>query len=57
MANFGLLPRGQPHLTHPLLITLFLHIRPESHLEHHGEIGSQSPAEHLVGFEPGAFQF
>ena len=43
--------------THPMLITAFLPIRPEGHREPRNEVGSLSPAEHLVGFEPGTFQF
>ena len=44
-------------LTHPMLITAFLHIRPEGHREPHSEVGSLSLAEHLAGFEPGTFRF
>ena len=44
-------------LTHPMLITAFLHIRPEGHREPRSEVGSLSPAERLVGFEPGTFRF
>ena len=44
-------------LTHPMLITAFLHIRPEGHWEPRSEVGSLSPAERLVGFEPGTFRF
>ena len=40
---------------HPMLITAFLHIRPEGHREPLSEVGSLSPAECLVGFEPGTF--
>ena len=40
-------------LTHPILITAFLHIRPKGHREHRSEVGSLSPAERLAGFEPG----
>ena len=43
-------------LTHPMLITCVLHIRPEGHRGPHSEVGSLSPAERLVGFEPGTFQ-
>ena len=42
-------------LTHPMLITCVLHIRPEGHREPRNEVGSLSPAERLVGFEPGTF--
>ena len=61
-------------LTHPMLITCVLHIRPEGHRElmlitcvlrirregqqkPRNEVGSLSPAERLVGFEPGTFRF
>ena len=44
-------------LTHPMLITAFLHFRPEGHREPCSEVGSLSPVEHLAGFEPGTFQF
>ena len=44
-------------LTHPMLITAFLHIRPEGHREPCNEFGSLSPADRLVGFETGAFRF
>ena len=44
-------------LTHPMLINAFLHIRPEGHREPRSEVGSLSPAERLVGFEPGTFRF
>ena len=44
-------------LTHPMLITAFLHFRPEGHREPRSKVGSLSPAEHLVGFEPGIFRF
>ena len=50
-ANFGSLSRGI--LTNPMLITAFYLFRPEGHREHHNEVGSQNPAEHLVRFEPG----
>ena len=40
-------------LLNPMLITAFLLIRPEGHWEPCNEVGSLSPAEHLVGFEPG----
>ena len=54
-ANFGPLSRRQPHS--PMLITYILHIRPEGHWKPHNVVGSLSPAEHLVGFEAGTFQF
>ena len=44
-------------LTHPMLITCVLHIWPEGHREPRNEVGSLSPAEHIVGFEPGTFRF
>ena len=44
-------------LTHPMLITCVLHIWPEGHLEPCSKVGSLSPAEHLVEFEPGTFWF
>ena len=44
-------------LTHTMLITCVLHIRPEGNREPRNEVGSLSPAEHLVGFEPGIFPF
>ena len=44
-------------LTNPMLITAFLHVRPEGHWEPRNEVGSLSPAECLVGFEPGTFRF
>ena len=44
-------------LINPMLITAFVHVRPESHQEPYSEVGSLSPAKRLVGFEPGTFQF
>ena len=44
-------------LTHPMLITCILHIWPEGQRESHSEVGSLSPSEHLVGFEPGTLRF
>ena len=44
-------------ITHPMLITAFLHVQPEGHWEPCDEVGSLSPAESLVGFEPGTFRF
>ena len=35
----------------------FLHFRPEGHREPRNEVASLTPAERLVGFEPGTFQF
>ena len=40
-----------------MFITCVLLIRPEGHQEPRSEVGSLSPAEHLVGFEPGTFRF
>ena len=40
-------------LTHPMLITCVLHIRPEGYQEPRNEVGSLSRADRLVGFEPG----
>ena len=40
-----------------MLITCILHIRPEGHREPRNQVGSLSPAERLVGFEPGTFRF
>ena len=56
MANFGPLSRGQPH-SPDVNHCVFLHFRPEGHREPRNEVGSLSLAEHLVGFEPGTFQF
>ena len=53
-------PRGQPQwdsLTNPILITAIVHIRPEGHREPRNEFESLSPAERLVGFEPGTLRF
>ena len=44
-------------LTHPMLVTCVLHIRSEGHREPRNEVGSLSPAERLVGFEPGTIRF
>ena len=44
-------------LTNRMLITVFVHIRPEGHWEPHNEVGSLSPAECLGGFELGTFWF
>ena len=40
-----------------MLITCVLHIWPEGHREPRNKVGSLSPAERLVGFEPGTFRF
>ena len=52
-ANFGPLPRGQPHS--PDLNHCILHFRPEGHREPHIEVEFLSPARCLVGFEPVCF--
>ena len=39
-----------------MLITVFVQFRPEGHREPSNEVGSLSPAERLVRFEPGIFQ-
>ena len=44
-------------LTHPMLITCVLHIRPEGHQEPRSEVRSLSPAKRLVRFEPRTFRF
>ena len=44
-------------LTNPMLITVFVHIRPDSHRVPRNEVGSLSPAERLADFEPGTFRF
>ena len=44
-------------LTHLMLIICILYIRPESHREPRSEVVFLSPAERLVGFEPGTFRF
>ena len=43
-------------LTHLMLITCVLHMRPKGDREPRNEVGSLSPAKHLVGFELGTFQ-
>ena len=40
-----------------MLITAFVHVRPEGHQDPRNEVGSLSPAERLAGFEPGTFRF
>ena len=54
-ANFGPLSRGQPHSSN--VNHCSLHFQPQGHREPRNKVGSQSPAEHLVGFEPGTFRF
>ena len=44
-------------LTHPMLITAFVHVRPEGHREPRSEVGSLGPAERLARFESGTFRF
>ena len=44
-------------LTHPILITSFLPVRPEGHRDPLNEVGFLGPGERLVTFEPGAFLF
>ena len=44
-------------LTNLMFITAFVYIPPEGHREPRNEVGSLSPAERLVGFEPGTFRF
>ena len=44
-------------LTHPMLNTCVLHIQPEGYCEPRNKVGSLSPAEYLVGFEPRTFWF
>ena len=39
-------------LTHLMLIIGFSHFRPEGHRKPRNEVGSLTPAERLVGFEP-----
>ena len=44
-------------LTHLILVSAFLHIRPEDHREPRNEVGSLSPAKRLVGFDAKTFRF
>ena len=44
-------------LTNPMFITAFELCWPEGDHEHRNEVGSLSPAEHLVGFELETFRF
>ena len=44
-------------LTYPMLITTFLHIRPDGHQEPRSDVASLSPIERLAWFESGTFQF
>ena len=41
--------------TYPMLITAFINCQPEGHRKSRNEVGSVSPVERLVRFEPGAF--
>ena len=43
-------------LTYLMLISGFYLFCPESHGEPHNEVGLLSPAEYLVGFEPGTLR-
>ena len=43
--------------TNLMLITVFQGIQPKGHWEPRKKVGSLSPDEHLLGFEPGTFQF
>ena len=55
-ANFGLLSRGQdhsPNVNYCVLSTFNM----KAIRNHENEVGSLSPAKHLVGFEPGTLQF
>ena len=55
-ANFGLLPRAQPHspnLNHSVCVCFL----PKSHWEPHNKIGSLNPAQHLVEPKPGTSRF
>ena len=54
-ANFGPLSRGQPHS--PNVNHCSIHFQPQGHREPRNKVGSLSPAEHLVGFEPRTFRF
>ena len=44
-------------LTNPMLITAFVHVRPEGHRKPRNEIGSLSMAERPAGSELGTFRF
>ena len=54
-ANFGKLLRGQPHS--PYVDPFVFTNQPKSHREPFNEVGSSSPAEHLVECELEAFLF
>ena len=52
-ANFGPLSRGEPHS--PAANHCVLHLRPKGHREPRNKVGTLSPAERLVGFQPVTF--
>ena len=52
---WAIIEGGQPHP--PDVNYCILHIRPEGDREPRNEVGSLSPAEHPVGFEPRTFRF
>ena len=54
-ANFALFFRGEPHS--PNVKHCVIHSRHEGYHEFRSEVGSLNSANHLVGFEPGTFQF
>ena len=45
------------NLTHSMLITSVLHIRPEGDRESRSKVASLRPTKRLAGFEPSTFQF
>ena len=56
-ANFALLLRGQSHQLDVNNCMFDSLIQSKSHMEPRNEVGSQSLAKHLVGFEPRTFWF
>ena len=44
-------------LTNLILITAFVHVRPEGHWEPGNKVGSLSSDKYLAGFELGTFEF
>ena len=50
-------PKQISETVHPMLITAFWYTESERHQEPCKKVGSLSPAEHLVGFEPDTFRF
>ena len=56
-ANFALLLRGQSHQLNVNNCMFDSLIWSKSHMEPRNEVGSQSLAKHLVGFEPRTFWF